>query len=218
MGGMALYASLGAPWAQSIRAGVTLGSPVGFPQRWDCVPVLRHLHPLADHLPGLHVRGPLRLLAPLCLSPQDRASESWAVRENVDVGLCRQLLYAAVQDVPRGVALQFRDWIHHDAFRSADQRRDYRARMAGAQLPILVVCGPKDRLGVPDSVSRARALLPNHEWQMLSQASGFSADYGHIDMVFGRQAPREVFPLLFDFFERHGHHRGRMGPRLRAVR
>lgn len=203
MGGMALYASLASGRGRRMRAAITLGSPVGFPQGWDCVPVFRRVHFLADHIPGLHVRRALRLLTPLCLTSRDIASQNWAVRENVDVALCRKLLYAAVQDVPRGLALQFRDWIHNDAFRSVDLSVDYRARMAGARTPVLVVCGPEDRLGVPGSVARARDLLPNHEWLELSRAEGFSTDYGHIDMVFGRRAPEEVFPRFFEFLARH---------------
>jgi hypothetical protein len=32
---------------------------------------------------------------------------------------------------------------------------------------------------------------------------GFSADYGHGDLVLGRRAPEELFPLVADFLIRH---------------
>lgn len=218
MGGMALYACLATGRGRPVRAAITLGSPVGFPQGWDCVPIFRRVHFLAHHVPGLHVRRALRWLTPLCMTPRDIASHNWAVRENVDVELARRLLYAAVQDVPRGLALQFRDWIHHDAFRSQDLTVDYRARMAGARTPVLVVCGPKDRLGVPCSVARARDLLPHAEWLELSRDAGFSTDYGHIDMVFGKKAPEEIFPRFFDFLVRHDGSAGALRERhLRVV-
>lgn len=217
MGGMALYAALATGLGSKVRAGVTLGSPVGFPQRWDCMPPFRRLHHLAPHIPGLHVRRVLRWLTPLCLSPRDMATDRWAVRDNVDAALVRRLLYTAVQDVPRGLALQFRDWIHHDAFRSKDLAVDYRARMAGTRVPVLVVCGPKDQLGAPTAVRRARDLLPHHDWLELGRAQGFSTDYGHVDMLFGRRAPEEVFPHLLNYLAHKDASDASTRPRLRRV-
>lgn len=199
MGGLVLYASLAAGLGGKIRAGITLGSPLGFPERWDCAPIFRHVHGLGPYLNGLPVRRALRWLTPLCMSEFEPASHLWAVRDNVDIELCRRMLYMAVQDVPKGLALQFRDWIHHDAFRSADRNLDYRARLAGIRTPVLVVCAPEDRLGVPRAVKRATELLPAHHLLELSRENGFSTDYGHIDMLFGRQAPDEVFPHLIAF-------------------
>lgn len=203
MGGMVLYASLAAGLGQQIRAGITLGSPLGFPHRWDCAPIFRHVHGLGTYLNGLPVRRALRWFTPLCMSDLEPASHLWAVRDNVDVELCRRMLFMAVQDVPKGLALQFRDWIHHDAFRSADLALDYRARLAGVRTPVLVVCGPEDRLGVPVAVRRATELLPHHRWLELSVTAGFSTNYGHIDMLFGHRAPAEVFPHLIQFLVEH---------------
>ena len=203
MGGLVLYASLAMGLGNRIRAGITLGSPLGFPERWDCAPIFRHVHGLGPYLNGLPVRRALRWLTPLCMSEWEPASHLWAVRENVDIELCRRMLYMAVQDVPKGLALQFRDWIHHDAFRSVDRTFDYRARLAGIRTPVLVVCAPEDRLGVPKAVKRATELLPAHRLLELSVEHGFSTDYGHIDMLFGRQAPDEVFPHLFRFLLEH---------------
>jgi polyhydroxyalkanoate synthase len=203
MGGMVFYALQGTRPDPRIKAAITIGSPLGFPQGWAAVPVLRPLQRLGDFVPGLHVRPLMRVILPLILTRQDKAARKFAVRSNVDVQYLRRLAFHAVQSIPQGLMLQFRRWLMEDAFCSADGRVDYREAVGTIETPVQVICGPRDELGRPDSVRRALARLPNAVYVECSRRRGFSTDYGHIDMVFGNRAHAEVFPRIAAFLARH---------------
>lgn len=215
MGGLLLYALLGTGRGGRVRAGVTLGSPLGFPQGWDSVPWLKPVRGLGRFVPGLHVAELSQMVAPLAMRFDNPLLRRFIVLDNVDAPYARRLMYRAIQSIPRGLMLQFRDWLDHDAFRSVDQSVDYRARLAGCRTPLLVIGAPEDGLARLDAVSRARPLLPNHEFFVAGRASGLGADYGHIDLLFGKQAHVEIFPRLRTFLAAHDERRA---PRLSVVR
>ncbi|MCC7072025.1 MAG: alpha/beta fold hydrolase [Deltaproteobacteria bacterium] len=203
MGGLALYAMLARQQATRVRAGVTLGSPLGFPQGWEAMPLLRPLKRLGDIAPGLHLEPLSQLVAPLALRFNSAALKRFLVLDNVDTRMARRLMYRAVQSIPRGLMLQFREWIDRDVFRSADGELDYRARLAGCALPVLVVGAPHDGLARLDAVRRALPLLPHARFLLAGRDEGMSTDYGHIDLLFGRRAHQEVFPRIADWLGEH---------------
>jgi polyhydroxyalkanoate synthase len=201
MGGMVFYALQGTRPDPRIRAAVTIGSPLGFPQGWRVAPILRPLQRLGDYVPGLHVRPLMRFAIPLILSAVDQSSRKFAVRGNVDVEYLRRLAFHTVQSIPRGLMLQFRQWVSEDVFCSADGSLDYRNAVSGIQTPVQVIAGPRDELGTPDAVRRALTLLHNSVYVECSRRHGFSTDYGHLDLVFGRRAHVEVFPRIAAFLK-----------------
>ena len=208
MGGLLMYALLARGGGARIRAGVALGSPLGFPQGWDAMPLLRPVRALGDYVPGLHVAEITQLLAPLALrfphAPITGAMlKRFVVHDNVDAAYVRRLMYRVIQSIPRGLMLQVRDWIDKDAFRSVDESVDYRARLDGCTTPVLVVGAPEDGVARLDAVKRALPLLPNAEYLMAGKASGLSVDYGHIDLLFGKKAPVEIYSRVRAFLAAH---------------
>lgn len=211
MGGMCLYALLAKGRGAQIRSGITIGTPVGFPEHWEVAAGLEPIKGLAPYLRGLRVRRIIRAFTPLLFrSDSVPVVRNWVESKNVDVPFMRKVAYAAVDDVPRGLLLQFVDWLDNDAFRSKDRKIDYRARMAGAQLPILVMSAPADKLGTPAAVARAVDLLGRAEHVVCGKEHGFSYDYGHVDIVFGKGAPDEVFPHFEAFYARQDEKRPRL--------
>jgi pimeloyl-ACP methyl ester carboxylesterase len=217
MGGLILYGLLATGRGARVRAGVTLGSPLGFPQGWDAVPYLKPLKSLGGLVPGLHVAEISQLLAPLAMRFDNPLLRRFIVLDNVDGAYARRLMYRAIQSIPRGLMLQFRDWLEADAFRSVDKTVDYRSRLSGCRTPMLVVAAAEDGLAKVDAVRRALPLLSNVEYVLAGKEGGFSTDYGHIDLLFGRNAHVEIFPRLRTFLGRHDSERQERLPRLTAV-
>jgi pimeloyl-ACP methyl ester carboxylesterase len=203
MGGLLLYSALASMHDAPIHAAVTICSPLGFPQGFEVAPGMSRLWRLGEHIPGFHSGRFLRWLVPLALSSRDVASSRFLQHDNVDRDYIRKLMFRAVQNVPRGVLLQFRDWVMHDTFRSKDGTVDYRARLIHTRTPVLVVAAPNDKLARVDAVARALPLLSRPEYLLASRTEGFRADYGHIDIVFGKEAHDDVFPRLLDYLVRH---------------
>jgi fermentation-respiration switch protein FrsA (DUF1100 family) len=86
-----------------------------------------------------------------------------------------------------------------------DDRIDYKAAMAGVDLPILFMSGRADRIASPDHVRGFYEALGTEEkaFEVVSVANGYSADYGHLGFGLGDHAEREIFPLILSWFEKY---------------
>lgn len=85
---------------------------------------------------------------------------------------------------------------------------DYRAALAKVALPpTLYISGKKDRvLGHPVDVRLLADETGPHQpkdFMLLSKATGFLHDYGHIDMLTHPDAPRDVFPKVLEWLRQY---------------
>ena len=119
---------------------------------------------------------------------------------NVEPRVYRQLMTSVVEDISPGVLRQFLAWARSDAFVSTDGKVDYRGGLASAKTPALFIAGAKDLLAPPGAVRAGFELWGGEkEYLVAGTAEGFSADYGHSDLIFGRNAPEEIFPRVRDW-------------------
>ncbi len=204
MGGMLLYAYLGAGH-DHIRSGVTLGSPVRFSSARHFEGSLKLMWML-DYLAFVPLRTAIHLIVPFL--PLVRKSDfvrSQMNPDNVDFGFIKRVAYNAVHHLPAPLLRQFGDWVRNDCFRSFDRRIDYQARLRTIDLPIQVIAGSGDRIVRPEDARYAWELMPgkNTRYVEAGRETGFSHDYGHIDLVFGREANREIVPLVLDWIVAH---------------
>lgn len=117
---------------------------------------------------------------------------------NVERPVYRRLLANAIEDLQPGVLEQFALFVREDAFRSMDGSVDYRARLASCAQPALFVSAERDGLAPPAVVEAAfRA------WGGPKRYSSFGGDYGHTDLILGRNAPEVVFPVVREFLLEH---------------
>lgn len=204
LGGTLAYATLGTPLGKQVSSVVAIAAPLGFDNHFPLTALVQRFGSLATVVPGLFGGTLGRLAVPLAFRVDVPVLRHWVIHDNVDGRVGRRLLYAAAQDVPGGLVRQLADWIANDAIRSVDHAVDYRDSLRGNDTPTLVVEAPLDGLAPPASVRRALALLPRAEHFVANVASGCAVDHGHIDVVFGRSAPRDVFPRLVGFLTSRG--------------
>jgi predicted alpha/beta hydrolase len=206
MGGMLLYAYAGsmATNGAPLCAGVTIASPIVLPQTASAL-----LAQIGSFLLGvpfsdtIHQRWVLGMLWGLLgYSP---ALAIGMNPENVDHPTVGHALRLSLENVPRVKLQQFARWATGGAFCSADGQRDYRAALAGVHVPLLVIAGTADRLATPQAVAHALDYLPPETttYLELGRAHGHRVDYGHVDLILGRTAPTEVFPLIARWLEDH---------------
>lgn len=104
------------------------------------------------------------------------------------------------EDEPIGVLLESLRW--HGLFgRFGDRNANWWDALRRVQLPVLAVGATGDRQDPPDA---CKALLDQfgssqRQWLCLGRASGFSEDFGHVEMLVSRAAQEEVWPLLADW-------------------
>jgi len=199
MGGMVLYAHLGLnpDPEHPIVAGVTIASPIGFARvaselsRW-----LGHFLLGLPFPDMIHQRWVLTAL--WSVLSNSSALSIGMNPENVERAVIGDALRRFIGNVPRAKLRQFAQWTIEGVFCSADGRVDYRAGLRHVTTPLLLVAGSADRLATPESVRGALAYLEAAPASYLEfgRAHGHRFDYGHVDLILGRAAPEEVFPVV----------------------
>lgn len=203
MGGMALYAHLGvAARHVAPAAAVTLGAPVVFPQ---LASELAHrigafllALPFPGRVPQRAVIGALWLLV-----GRTRAVAIGMNPDNVDHVVVGTALRRAITNVSPAKLRQLAQWARTGTFASADGSLDYRRNLRRMETPTLVVAGACDRLATPETVAAAFEEMPTaaKRFLVLGTDAGLGSNYGHVDMILGRRAPDEVFPLIADWLQ-----------------
>jgi pimeloyl-ACP methyl ester carboxylesterase len=201
IGGMALYGYLSdLRRTETVLSAVVLGAPSSFKRQ------SRYLGGrLLRNLRWMRHQWMLRMLAPLSGYFPIGPSTLVRLHENLSGPLHRRALVNVTANFSRVEMLQYSDWILDDSFRSIDHRRDYRQEMARIQVPMLFVAGGKDMLAPPDSVKAAYEAVGSKDKRFViaSRGSGMRSNYGHEDLVMGKGAPEDVYPLVSGWLDAH---------------
>ncbi|MCO1703462.1 alpha/beta hydrolase, partial [Pseudomonas aeruginosa] len=101
------------------------------------------------------------------------------------------------EDEPVGLALEVLCW--HGLFgRFGEPGNDWWKGLAAVDVPLLAVAGAGDR---QDPSWACRKLFEQfasseREYLLLGREAGYAEDYGHIEMLIGKAAQLEVWPLV----------------------
>jgi predicted alpha/beta hydrolase len=139
-----------------------------------------------------------------------RAVHAWARRAR---RFPARLLRLGPEDEPAGVIEEWFRWNLGGHWRGRDGT-PYDERLRELTLPMLVVAGAGDRLWAPPPAVRAvfdRIGSTARRFVLAGRAFGFREDYGHVDLVVGRSARAEIWPLLTDWLAGAGPGRPAVG-------
>ena len=199
LGGMIGLAAATTSADGKIAALVTIGSPVFFRYRYRvhwAVTIAKWLAP-AGRFPmnwfaeaGTVLGGRFKV----------KLAHASANLDNLEPGAVRVLLANVFAPIWRGVLLQFEEWIRDDVFRSLEGV-DYRSRVRNLTVPVLVCGGTVDFLA-PPRAQRAyfeHLTTPDRTLVIFGKKHGQTADYGHGDLLVGRDVSTEVYPVLRDW-------------------
>lgn len=203
MGGMIGYVLGQTAAAEQLAGLVAIASPITWPP-WPYLKRVARLGLRLAELTWLDRTPIYTAIAPFVGFWYPRGADLIAHPGNIDGAVARRLVAHNTAWILPGVMRQFAGWIEGDRFVSADGARDYRAGLSQFRAPALLVAGSVDRLAPPETVQAALDALGSADKSLIlcGRAQGFSTDYGHGDLVFGRRAPHEVVPRLLDWIER----------------
>lgn len=200
-GGLMLYAHLARNPQAPVRAAACLGSPFTFAVQPGLRSFIQRVEPL------LKLKAiPSRRITSIALfgAPPGPISRYMFLAENMDPEVVRRAMANVPADIAGGVGRQFARWITTNKFTTHDGSFDYREPLAGVRIPFLLLAGSRDLLAPPMAVARAKESLGGPvKFLVAGKAHGFGADYGHADLVLGRRAPDEIFPLVEAFLSAH---------------
>lgn len=207
MGGMVAYAHLGRAAGRGDDGGVarlaTLGSPASFA---ELSPTMRELGGLAapDLLPLVPLASPTLLLLPFAGRTYGPLERMTFADGNLEPDVWRAFLGRGVDDESTRLADEFRGWIHKGRWTSPRDGFDFEAGLARLTAPLLVVAGAADSIAARGQVRRGHDGAGSAEktWAVIGRQSGGVTDYGHMDLLLGPRAAREVFPVIETFLRR----------------
>jgi pimeloyl-ACP methyl ester carboxylesterase len=205
MGGMLAYAFLithGNQWARSV---VTLASPsmksVRSPLLDKIVP-LRGLLKIFRRIPE---GSAARILSPILARLAPRLGRLVINPDNMDRASISKLLRLAVDDIPTSLILQLASWYEESAMGKHYGFISYSEGLKQISAPLYVIAGAADQLTPPRDMAAAYQAVGSQDKQydVFGRSTGCLHDYGHVDLVLGKYAHREIFPRILDWLNAH---------------
>lgn len=204
MGGMILYAHAVVNGTDRIASMTTIGSPPGF----DSAPELQKLAPvvkLAKIFPW-PVETVWRLLAPLYPSFKFNFPFAPVYWPNMHQNAAPDVFFNVAELLPVDVAEHFLLWSQEGhQWHMMGGTEDVEVRLKQIEVPLLVIVGKSDPLTPVPRVERFFESVHSRDKQLLvmSRANHHVADYSHLDLVWGRDAERDVFRAIIHWLASH---------------
>ena len=120
--------------------------------------------------------------------------------EKTETEVCQSVF----EPIPPGLVKQLARWVEAGALSSRDGKRNYLINLKNVRTPVLFLSGQLDNLTPPWQVDYAyRAISSeNKKIRIFGRANRYQKEYGHFDLVLGKDAFREVYPYLFDWLKK----------------
>ena len=121
--------------------------------------------------------------------------------DNVDPNISLKVIHDATDDIPVNLVAE----LYRQFSGNPDDSGpfSYERRLNRIDVPVFVISGVNDRVAVPKSIRAGLSRLKSSDirFRELGKRYGDRADYGHMDLLIGRYAPQEVYPLIGDYLE-----------------
>ncbi|MDJ0864631.1 MAG: alpha/beta fold hydrolase [Myxococcota bacterium] len=210
LGGMVAYGALITPAARAFAGVVTLGSPgmtdIGHEaiDRWIALRRLLRLAPARLPTGWLAWAGaPLAgWIATLFQGPV----RDWTWHpDNLDLDVVRFMMRRGVEDMPRSLLMEFARWYETKAMTDRYRMFTFGEQLERIDVPVLAIAGSRDRLTPPTDIQRLVDRLGSRDKTLYvaGHASGLEHEYSHVDLVLGKHAPDEIFPLVTEWLDAH---------------
>lgn len=203
MGGKLAYALGGGPFEGLLAGGiVAVGSPSSYSHQ-TYLRLVARLGAILARRSRLPQRWITRMGSPFLGYLDPPYSELVISPKSMDGTMIRRMQANAFEDISAGVARQFDDWVSNDTFRSLDRKVDYKDAMAAMSVPVLLIGGSADRMAPPACMEVALERLGSQDKTLvvLGKKWGSKVEYGHGDLLLGRAAPEEVYPVIGDWLD-----------------
>lgn len=209
MGGMLAYPFLTTSDPEIVRSCVTVGAPSIAVLRSRMYDLALRAVWLLDYVPFIPHRYAGRAAAPFAkhvrkLVERFFGSFFYNPRNMTDEALSC-LLTNAVENIPPTLVKQAAEWYGTKHYRSYYGTFSIRDNLHRIETPLLIVGGSIDELTPADDLKFVfdRVSSSDKEFVIVGRETGASDDYGHVDLILGKNAHRDVFPMIRAWIDRH---------------
>jgi pimeloyl-ACP methyl ester carboxylesterase len=208
MGGMLAYPFLVSCDRELVRSCVTVGAPSVAVVKSDIHDLIRTQIRLVKYVPFIPWRYTGRALAPFVPLVR-RVVESVLGDflynpENMDDETLSCLLRNAVENLPPSIVQQAGEFYDTKNYQSYYRTFSFRDNLHRIEVPLLVIAGSIDRLTPPDDLKYVfdHVSSQDKEFVVIGRAQGARTEYGHVDLILGKNAPEDVFPTIGAWLDR----------------
>lgn len=204
LGGMIMYAYLGKNKPDRIRSVVTIGSPIIIPQPPN--QILQAFAEIKNFFKAcliINIRSGATAIAPFHEFINTPDKVLFYNSDNINDETVTKVLTYVVEDLPLAVVDQMIKMIQTGIFTSKDGSINYTEQIKNIDVPILLICGKADNLAPPESVRYVYHQIKSErkKFIMFGIANGYKKDYGHNDLILGKNADTEVYPKIFKWLK-----------------
>ncbi len=204
MGGLLIYAHLALGKSSDLRSAVTVGSSLDYSVGASGFHRLAPLSRLLQHIPAVPVHLVARASSRIAsrISPFERFNV-WS--SNVHPEHWRRVCQHGFHPVAPPVMMQLASALGPGGLASQDGSRAYFSNLHEARAPVLALAGDMDRQCSPEAAEHTLSALgsPIRRLAMFGPAYGHADHYGHFDLLIGRRAKSEVFPVIDAWLDGH---------------
>ena len=195
MGGIALHTRV-AKLDPRIRSGTTLGASIDYSGTKTVFHSLIKWIWATYLMPAVPLGGLTRSMAPLALAFDNPVDRGNVFPSNVDRRLYRGLVGTAFHGISSPVLRSL-----SKAFRPGglcDENGDGYGDAVPGETPVLALAGTKDVQCAPEAAARRST-----EMRAFGRAFDHEDDYGHFDLIMGKRAATETWPVLAEWLASH---------------
>ena len=122
-------------------------------------------------------------------------------RENMENKVVFRFFNEAIDDTSPGVVAQFSNSIRLGKMVSSDGKFDYAGALGRINVPVLMLVGSADGFVSEGALKQAFDNVSSKDKAVtvFSQANGYSTDYGHCDLILGKDSEKEVYPVILNW-------------------
>ncbi len=205
MGGILLFAHA-ARGGAALRSGIAVGSSLDYSETTSWFRAVTPLTPVARVVPAIPVGLAFALGSPVALRGRmSRLDELNVWGPNIDPVLWRRMAATCFHTVSTGVLVQLATAFEPGGLASADRRTRYLETLSRAELPLLSLAGSVDRQCPPEAAHKTGRAFRHaaSRVEIFGRAHGHAEEYGHFDLLVGKNAPDEVWPVIERWLEAH---------------
>ncbi len=188
-----------------LQSLITIASPLTTATRPGYFKFTYHL----DRFLKLFSRMPYKTLSKMAIRFVDRLlgleNQVLFSKENMTKEILTTIMHHAVESVPTSLILQIHDWFRHNYFATKDRKLNYMTHLSELKMPILMITGSVDTFTPLADIRLAFRKIPKAKKKHLvfGKSKGHQSEYGHIDLLLGKNAPKEVYPHILQWLEDH---------------
>lgn len=203
MGGIMLYGHMGFG-GEGVRSAVTIGSSLDYSRSSSWFHGLMRFLWLERWVPAVPFGPMMQLTSPLRGHRANVLDELNAWHANVVPDEYRQLCRLNFHVISPPVLKQLASAFSDGGLRSVDGSWRYSKGLQGEpNAPLLALGGSKDRQCPPEAVAHTLESVRGAELRVFGRGQGHAEHYGHFDLVMGKHAPQELWPLLLAWLDRN---------------